>query len=70
MTERKPFRQSADQILEQVRVLTAGENFSIPVVSRLNAVALVAGNEAKLDLKNRRLVVSFDLSDSIKGVEE
>ena len=68
MKKRPPFRLTNDQQLEQIRILAACQNFSIPVISRLDAISMIGQNEAKLDVKNRRLVVSLDISDSLAGV--
>lgn len=70
MKKRPPFRLTSDQRLEQIRVLSACENFAVPVITRLDAIAMIGQNEAKLDLKSRRLVVSIDIGDSLGGQNE
>ena len=63
--ERPPFRLLPEQQLEQMRVLVAAQEFTIPIISKMTAIAKLASGEAKLDLKRRRLIVSFDISDSL-----
>jgi hypothetical protein len=64
-TKRKPFRLTKEQKCDQARVLLAANDFAIPVTTRETAVAMILSDEAKLDLKSRRLVVAFDISDSL-----
>jgi hypothetical protein len=63
--KRKPFRLTKEQKCDQARILLAAQDFTIPVLTRENAVARLLSDEAKIDLKSRRLVVAFDISDSL-----
>ena len=47
--------------------MLAAQDFTIPIVTRESAVAMLLRDEAKLDIKGRRIVLSFDLSDSLPG---
>lgn len=67
MTKRKPFRLTKDQKCDAARILLAAQDFTIPVVTREGAVAMILSDEAKLDLKGRRIVIAFDISDSLPG---
>ena len=67
MTKRQAFRLNEAQKNEQMRILIAAQSFGFPALTRSSVIGMIATGEARLDLKAKRIIVAFDISDSLAG---